>query len=649
MKELKHIVRDYIQQPSGVNYALMINGSWGSGKTHFVLNELKDSLIEASTEDGGCGKELIYVSLNGLGSPSQVLDEMIMKKIALYRWAKVNPSGKIISGLLGSALKIAANATSFSLLGKIMEPNADDLPKVQMQDLISFDPNKHVLCFDDLERVSSSFPIADVLGFINRSFVEHEGLNVLIIANEKEIDKKDAKKKKHKSDYDRIKEKVIGRTIHFKPNLHEIGNIFVQGTIERAQNERGAELLRDNEVRIIEQVAQSGYDNLRAVQYFLENLAKIASLGESTLLADLEQEVITCTLLLTFEENKGKLTKFGSPGALPEIFTDRFSPYKVINEAKYGGESRDEKMHRYNINIREHYLRGNRYQFFESIFSLVRFGYFEADLFKQELKEYHKSVLTPQEQMLEKMQGFRYLSNDRFPILFEKFKDYLEKGKYPLSILVEAVWTLKYLSDWNMIQTVSEQELLRFLKKGIEENDSEESLSKNIFINKFNTTLAYQELAKFDQLGEVINEIEEIRKSKDGLVRAKKSASDFLQRDRSSFDQNDLLLLIKHLPQQRLNETIVQLADNYPNKMEQVLGAFREMYRPIKGSKLKGLGYKQQEIKCIMGLDLFIDEEIIKREKQKEKYNVSLFWLRNLAKLLRDFLDSYQKLQEEEE
>lgn len=39
MKELKSIIEDYLRQ-NKADYALFINGEWGSGKTFYLKNEL---------------------------------------------------------------------------------------------------------------------------------------------------------------------------------------------------------------------------------------------------------------------------------------------------------------------------------------------------------------------------------------------------------------------------------------------------------------------------------------------------------------------------------------------------------------------------------------------------------------------------------
>ena len=43
MKELIESIEDYIRKPY-TDYAIMINGEWGSGKTHFWNNKLRKRL-----------------------------------------------------------------------------------------------------------------------------------------------------------------------------------------------------------------------------------------------------------------------------------------------------------------------------------------------------------------------------------------------------------------------------------------------------------------------------------------------------------------------------------------------------------------------------------------------------------------------------
>ena len=73
MDELVESILDYVRKPY-TDHAIMINGEWGSGKTYFWNNKVKNKI--ESTEIDGKRYKTIYMSLYGISN----LDD-ISKKI----------------------------------------------------------------------------------------------------------------------------------------------------------------------------------------------------------------------------------------------------------------------------------------------------------------------------------------------------------------------------------------------------------------------------------------------------------------------------------------------------------------------------------------------------------------------------------------
>lgn len=164
------IIADYIKD-SRYTQAVLINGAWGVGKTHFVdkilLKELKDYIV-------------IRYSLYGVQSAEQVISElrkeMLIKLIENKEFEIKGKNIKVPSKLLD----VAPNA--INILWKKFGLEVDDLS--ELTDKIDFDKSKIVIIFDDLER--TEMEINEVLGVIN-SYVECQKIKVIIIANENEI------------------------------------------------------------------------------------------------------------------------------------------------------------------------------------------------------------------------------------------------------------------------------------------------------------------------------------------------------------------------------------------------------------------------------------------------------------------------------
>ena len=182
-QEIVDIFFDYLDN-SIYNYAIMLDGSWGSGKTFFVKEQFIPQIQEREERLQERNKEyqkykVLYVSLYGITSTSEISRLIYMEMHRMSVLAKdcekssktkkifdvVNVGTKIMADIV----KDVSNVDLFSTL--------DDLNTLVLL-------NQYILIFDDLERANCN--INEILGYIN-NFVEHDGIKVLLVANEKEI------------------------------------------------------------------------------------------------------------------------------------------------------------------------------------------------------------------------------------------------------------------------------------------------------------------------------------------------------------------------------------------------------------------------------------------------------------------------------
>lgn len=305
-EELLSEIKYYIQNKF-YNYAVMIDGAWGSGKTYFVNQVLLPELKKET-------KKSIYISLYGVSN----IDEL-SKKIYIKFLLK-DKSDRINSTLLAGATE-ALDVVSGLISPFIGKYGDIEIKEKKIQNLVQkFVPIKDcILIFDDLERCNC--PMREILGYIN-GFVEQAGMKVLIIANQNELrqkmdaqsmalqlqavlgedekldfeDKqeneiynllagkntqeegikkvsiKEALKRvsqvfKQPSEYERIREKIIGSIYYYRPNikkamLHLIENKFSYGEIGRSQLEKNLNYLADY-------MEKEQHVNFRTFQFFL--------------------------------------------------------------------------------------------------------------------------------------------------------------------------------------------------------------------------------------------------------------------------------------------------------------------------------------------------------------------------------------------
>ena len=166
------------------DHAVMIDAPWGAGKTHFIKAYLQSHDAEARAADALIGAPYLYASLYGVSSLEEVREQFFSQAFPVLSSAPVKMIGTALAGVMKK------------FTGAEIAPEALSLSKARLE--------AKILVFDDLER--AAMPLVDALGLIN-SFVEHDDHKVIIIANQLEVPAD------QRQDYERQREKVIGRTL----------------------------------------------------------------------------------------------------------------------------------------------------------------------------------------------------------------------------------------------------------------------------------------------------------------------------------------------------------------------------------------------------------------------------------------------------
>ena len=309
IKEIENYIND-----ETYNYAVLINGEWGCGKTFFVKNVLMDKLQKFSE----CQGNVFYWSLYGFRLIDDIKENVFLDLMGDFAEKKIKNrqkgnKDKFLENYEKSYGKKAFNNSinRNSLILKILHKvNINDF--YELINPITF--NDKVLIFDDLERCMC--PINEVLGFIN-SLVEHENAKVIIIANENEIGginyeepielqylvagnnnitvqedkieyqgvRNDTNKKKDISidelerrrnvifknkqkceEYKRIREKLIGVTFNYEADFDTVIGKIINKSIKDSGVK---ESLQKNKAKIISIFKTKHHHNLRTFQFFI--------------------------------------------------------------------------------------------------------------------------------------------------------------------------------------------------------------------------------------------------------------------------------------------------------------------------------------------------------------------------------------------
>ena len=161
------------------NYAVLIDGEWGSGKTYFVNNTLT-KIIEKQESDLETSRKVQYISLYGCKAISDVQENIA--------WSFAEDARKVIQdknnfGTAGQKVSNNILLSSKKIGNAILKKFLPNMPLYEIaSDWLNL--GSFIFVFDDLERCDC--PINEVFGFLNE-LVEHENTKVILIANEKEL------------------------------------------------------------------------------------------------------------------------------------------------------------------------------------------------------------------------------------------------------------------------------------------------------------------------------------------------------------------------------------------------------------------------------------------------------------------------------
>lgn len=210
---IKKALNDYLQIDNP-GYGVLIKGDWGCGKSFFI-KQWKKSLEggDVDNDEEYVNLKPIYVSLNGVTNTGQI-DEAIKREISPIL------HGKFMKGV-GKAMKFAASIALRFNVDAVGDASPEQMVcTIDPKMLLECDPTKvrgkRILIFDDLER--AMMPIEETLGYINY-FIEQVGCSVIIVGDDRNINKQD--------DYKKKKEKTIGHEYRIETETEEALSVFI--------------------------------------------------------------------------------------------------------------------------------------------------------------------------------------------------------------------------------------------------------------------------------------------------------------------------------------------------------------------------------------------------------------------------------------
>ena len=624
MDDLIESILDYIRSDY-TDYAIMINGEWGSGKTYFWNNQIKKKID--SLKLNGKRFTTIYMSLYGISNLEEISKKIFMET----------------SQLMDKNLRKFMNANGITTIPEYAKTGIDmanffgtssNGGKLDYEEFFSTDDK--VLCFDDLER--ANVDVIDILGYIN-NFVEHDHIKTIIICNEKELstkiknsnlemktfiatyllDKQGELKKTDKPmvqkiqekiehvfdkaiDYERIKEKLIGETFEYAPQFDYI----INGILMRFESNRELiRFLRENTELIIGTFKKSGTSNLRILKHALNDFSKIFE-EVNKFFTNTNNRVMQTMLILTiavsFEIKAGKITK------------EKFKNIKDNEEYKSILVSSRVLMDNRQFYIKEfdgnyYYNFKADYRFFKFIEYYIRTRIFDMKLFKAEMELVNTSPKAKKMPAYKKILVEEYwkVQDEQFVKVVNETLEEVKKGEIEL---IDIVKLFEYF--------------IYFSKSGLITNDIK--TLKTIFLNGMNLSSLHSSYCNNldEELGKVV-----IRDNE----------------KYSKEEMEEILARFEELNEQLLEKEYKEKADEIfkciPMKMEQFYERFDKECTNIPILKYYDSFQVFQRVSCASNEDIVaIKEKIIKRAKENpEVLQEEMFNLSKLKRLMDEYIN----------
>ena len=622
MEDLVESILDYVRSDY-TDYAIMINGEWGSGKTYFWNNKIKPKI--ESMQLNGKRYTAIYMSLYGISN----LEE-ISKKIFIETTQLMDKNLKKFMD--------ASGVTSIPEYAKTGLDMANFFGVTQNGDRIDygqfFSTDDKVLCFDDLER--ANVDVIDILGYIN-NFVEHDHIKTIIICNEKELSTKlknsnlemktfiatyllDKENKLNiktdkpmverirdtieyvfdkANDYERIKEKLIGETFEYAPEF----NYIINGLLMRYENCPDLiRFLRENTNLIISTFNKSGTRNLRILKHSLTNFKKIFDMVNKSYPNTnhrVLQTMLIFTIAISFEIKAGKITK------------DKFvnindnEEYKaILVSSRVFMDNRQFYIKEFDNNY--YYNFKAEYRFFKFIEMYVRTRIFDMKIFKRDMEAIINTVDT------DKLPGYkRLLTEEYWKISDDQFggvvSEVIEDVKNGNIELINVVKLFAYFAH--------------FVRKGLIDYDMK--TIKSVFLNGMNVSSLNSSYCP--------NVEEEL-------------ASLAIEEDKSE-DMEEILQHFNNINAQLEDKMYREKADEIfkyiPMKMEQFYDRFDKECMTVPIFKYYDVFQMFQRISCASNEDIVtIKEKLLDRAKQYgDILQDELPNLKKLKQVMDDYID----------
>lgn len=420
MQKIIKVVKDYLTRET--NNALLITGKWGVGKTYFFNNILSKEIEKTSIKgDTSSTYTSIRVSLFGVTNINDIERRIIAPVPALLIKGVIELGEKALNYFLSIGLKGFFSESFSKLIDEFKPTNGD---------IIISKANTLVICFDDLERISKSFAMENLIGYIN-NLTENYDFKVILIGNTDKMED---------TNFKEIKEKLIGVEIEFDNDIKLVFDNIVE---EKPYSDNYKNFLLEKKDFICSFFSED-YKNIRTLLIVLECYKYIYSAitknPKSKPLEQYKDDLIKSTLLftiaITIEFKKGNLSKKDKETMNNEIRT--ILNFTNNQEEDLFAEPQENEDINPNI-LKKIYYGQYNYKYYETIFNyIIGIDTFIEKKFIAEAKQ--KYGISQNENLPECYKALNEIStdvifkisNEEYNSRLNKVLQYVDNGEYEL-------------------------------------------------------------------------------------------------------------------------------------------------------------------------------------------------------------------------
>lgn len=300
-KHIEEFLDYYLNVEQSPDYAVLITGCWGSGKTYFIRQYLGgekktiEELLVKSTR-----YVVVYVSLFGVKNREDIdrkILDILKPGLENEKNDCIPTVGALLTNIVGltagvavaagsggfAAPIVAASVASSKVLGDGVKFFSEKFINAMKKEDGSF--KKTAIVFDDVER--TDLPLPELLGYLNE-FVEHRHIPCILLADKDKWEEAQ-KCQEDKSTLHRLsstKEKVVGKEFQIQTSFDEVWNFWARKE-NHPVGDRAWNIIEKYNDLIKAILRASGVDNYRALrntlsdfQRFIGDKAKDIKMGK---------------------------------------------------------------------------------------------------------------------------------------------------------------------------------------------------------------------------------------------------------------------------------------------------------------------------------------------------------------------------------